>query len=329
MGRMTFDELVQQSQDICVDDQSVSYTGMTDTLTFIKREINNTISDIHSLMKEYRLEPPPKTIRTEAEETYYAYPSGLLKAESFTIDIGSITPPLKIVQSQQEWDNFQQVAIISGFPTHVFPRRDDFGLYPTPSDAFTLTITGSYHPVRMTAGDYQTGVVAVTNNSDVITTTGGSFTQSMVGRWFSLSDGTTLTPNGEWYRVDGYISTTQMRLSRPYGESTAQGQTYIIAQSPELPEELHQYIPYKVGSVYWHTRRHDSVRAQELANYYYTGDFNNTRRTGSIRNGILATLHDMQTNGRGNGPLIETKSRYFSDGYLNNTIWGTTISDNS
>lgn len=326
---MTFDELIQQSQDICTDDQTVSYTGMTDSLTFIKREINTTISDIHALMKEYRLEPPPKTLRTVADRTYYAYPSGLAKAESFTVDIGTITPPLKIVQSQQEWDDLQRIAIISGYPTHVFPRRDDFGLYPTPSDAFTVTVVGSYSPVRMTASDYVTGVVQVTYNSDIITTTGGVFTPSMVGRWFSLTDPTSLIPNGEWYRIGSYISPSSLGLSRTYAEETQQGCTYVIGQSPEIPEEIHAYIPYKVGSVYWTVRRQDSSRSQELLNYFYTGDFNNSRRSGRARAGILQALNDMQTHGRGNGPLIETTGSRYNSNYLNNTIWGTTLSDSS
>mgnify|MGYP003557614068 FL=1 len=329
MSKMTFGELQQQSIDICIDDQSTSYTGMTDTLTFIKREINNAVSDIFTLMKEYRLEPPPKTINTVANKIYYPYPPGLMKPRSFTVDIGTLIPPLKIVQSQKEWDWLQQMTNTSTFPTHIFPRRDDFGIYPTPTSVQTVTIVGSYQPTRMTRDDYSAGVVTVTYGDETVTTSNATFTEAMVGSQFILTDSTSFIPNGNSYRIASFTSPQSIELSRTFMEDTAQGQHFVIGQSPEIPEELHYYIPYKVGSVYWHTRRHDSVRGQELANYFYTGDYNNTKRSGKMTGGILATLNDLRTNGRGSSNLIETYGGGEDEAsiYMRNTIWGVTISD--
>lgn len=327
--RMTYGELQQQSIDICIDDQSTSYTGMTDSLTFIKREINNVVSDIFTLMKEYRLEPPPKTISTEANKIYYSYPPGLMKFRTLTIDIGTIVPPLKIVQSQQEWDRLQEIAITSGFPTHVFPRRDDFGIYPTPDNVFTMTIVGSYQPVRMTQNDYTVGVVSTTNGSKTVTSSSATFTSAMVGSWFVLTDSTSLIPSGEWYRVESFTSSGSIELSRTFTEDSVQGHTYMIGQSPEIPQELHQYIPYRVGSRYWYIRRQNSSRGQELDNYFYTGDYNNTKRSGRIIGGVISTLNDLRTNGRGSSNLIETYTRGNDQNYMTNTIWGTTLSDST
>lgn len=323
---MTYGEIIQASTDICIDDGSVSYTGMTDTATFIKREINNTVSDIFTLMKEYRLEPPPKTLYTKAATKFYSYPPGLMKAKTFTIALNTITPNLKIVQSQAEWDNLQTIQITSGFPTHVFPRRDDFGIYPTPASAYLVTIVGTYQPVRMTASDYSTGVVKVINGSSTIQASGGAvFTPSMVDSWFCLTDSTGFISDGKWYRLASYTSNTLMDLSRTFTEDSAQGQNFIIGQSPEIPDELHQYIAYKVGSIYWHTRRHDSTRAQELLNYYFTGDFNNEKRSGRVQGGILTTLMDLQNKGRGSSNLIETGGRQVSTNYIENTPWNTVL----
>jgi hypothetical protein len=326
--RSTFSDIIQQSKDICIDDQSTTFTGMTDSLTFIKREINNTVSDIFTLMKEYRLEPPPKTIQTEADVIYYSYPPGLMKPESFTIGLNVQTPPLRIVQSQQEWDRIKSISLTSGYPTYVFPRRDDFGIYPTPNDVYTITIVGSYQPVRMTVDDYTTGVVGVTNGDETISTTGSVLTSAMVDRWFALTNSTSLIPSGKWYRISSFTNDSSMELSRTFTELSSSGQTFVIGQSPELPEELHQYIAYKVGSVYWHTRRHDSNRAQELANYFYTGDFNNTKRSGRITGGVISVLNDLKTMGRGNSNLIETGGVYRND-YITNTIWSTILTDSS
>lgn len=325
---MTFSEIQQQVIDIAIDDQSTSYTGMTDSLTFIKREINNTVSDIFTLMKEYRLEPPPKTIQTEASTTYYPYPPGLMRAESFTSTLTTMRPPLKIVQSQKEWDSLQTITNTSGFATYVFPRRDDFGVYPTPSSEYTITIVGTYQPVRMTVDDYTSGVVRVVNGDKTIVTTGSTLTSAMVDRWFSLTDSTSRISNGAWYRLAEFTNDSHMELSRTFYESSAEGQTFVIGQSPELPEELHQYIAYKVGSVYWQTRRGDANKAQELSNYFYTGDFNNINRRGKMIGGVLATLNDLQNKGRGSSNLIETGGETGGD-FISNTIWGTTLSDSS
>ena len=327
--RNTFSELILASQNICIDDQSTTSTGLSDSLTFIKSEINNSVSDMFALLKEYQLEPPPKTLSTIASTTYYPYPSGLMKPESFTIDIGSHTPPLKIVQSQQEWDRLQQIKITSGFPTHVFPRRDDFGIYPRPASVYTVTIVGTYQPVRMTVTDHAVGNVTVVKDSATVTTSSGLFTSDMVDRWFALTDSTSLVPSGRWYRILSVTNATTLELSRTFNEGSVSGQTYVIAQSPEIPEQLHQYIAYKVGASYWQLRRQDAVKAQELLNYFYTGDYNNSKRSGRMVGGVLLTLNDLRGNGRGNSNLIETGGAEYDNSFLANTIWGTTLLNSS
>lgn len=324
---MTYGELIQSCVDICVDDQSTSYTGMTDTLTFIKREINTAISDIFALMKEYKLEPEPKTIDTVADQIYYPYPPGLMKPRSFTVDIGTINPELKIVQSQSEWNNLQQTSVTSGYPTRVFPRRDDFGIYPTPNDVYEVTIVGSYQPIRMTQSDYTTGVVTVTEGSTTVTGS-GAFSEEMVGSWFCLTSGSGGIANGNWYRVAEHVTPQRIELSRTFTESSDQGRYFVIGQSPEIPEELHQYIPYKVGSLYHLIRRRDDVQAKRLENYFYTGDTTNAQRVGSMVGGVLLVLNDLKNKGRGSSNLIETSSGYRRDPLMD-TVWGTTLTDSS
>ena len=321
--RKTFSNLIQASKDICIDDQSTSYTGMSDSLTFIKSEINNTVQSIYALMKEYKLQPLPRTASTVASRTYYSYPPDFSKLESVTITSG-IVQPLRIVQSQEEWDRLTQITM-SGLPTHVFPRQYDFGLYPTPAAVYTMTLNGNYNPVNLTTTDYSTGTVTATLNSTAIAGVSTVFTAAMVNRWFALttSDG---IAQGNWYKVNTYTSGVSIAITPNFAEATAATQPYIIGESPDIPVELHEYIPYKVGSVYWHTRRGDANKAQELANYFYTGDFNNSKRTGRMTGGILSALNDLRTNGRGNSNLIETGGVDYNSNYITNTIWGTTLS---
>jgi len=130
--RYSFTDLQQMSRDLCLDDTDDSFTSLSSFPEYNKREINETISFIYRLLREYKLQPPAKTVATIANTIYYPYPAGLSKIESVVADIGTHSPPLKIIESQERWDYLQQLPITSGFPTMIFPRRDDFGIYPTP-----------------------------------------------------------------------------------------------------------------------------------------------------------------------------------------------------
>lgn len=322
--RYTFTQLQQIVTDLCIDDQTTSTTGMTSTDVFIKREINSTVSFLFSLLREYQLQPGPRTASTVAAQTYYAYPADLSKIESITINIGINTPPLKIVQSQEEWDILQQLPITSGFPTHVFPRQSDFGIYPTPSGVYTMTINGNYRPVNMTENDYITGTIGCTTGSAVITGSGTTFTSAMVDRFLVLTTGG--VPYGNWYKIASYQSATQVTLSTIFTDlTTTSSLSYLIGQSPNIPDELHEFIPYRAASTYWQTRRKDNTQSSRFMNYFYTGDFDNPNRRGNIRGGVLAVLNDLKMKGRSNSNLVETKG-YDNPSYLTNQIWSTVLS---
>ncbi len=321
--RHSFNQLIQTCRDACIDDTTATYTGLTDTTTFIKREINNTVGFIFNLMKEYRLQPGPRTASTVASQKYYSYPPDFSKMESLTITNGTNNTPLKIVQSQEEWDRLQQITISSGYATSIFPRQYDFGIYPTPSAAYTMTLNGNYNPLNMTASDYTTGTVTVTNNNATITVSGGTFTSAMVGRWFALttSDGVV---SGNLYKVLSYTSSTSMQLTIPISESSGSGLTYMIFESPEIPEELHEYIQYRVASNYYMLRRKDREQANALLNFFYTGDYINPKRRGNIKGGILATLKDLKERGRSNSQIVNMGPDRYETNYITNSLWGST-----
>ncbi len=322
--RYTNSQLLQATQDACINDDSISYTGLSSDIVFLQREINNTVGDIFRLMKQYRLQPPPYTKVTVASTIYYKFRPGVTKLESMTVSVGSQNIPLKIVANQQEWDRLQQVPISSGFPTHVFPRRDDFGIYPTPQGVYTMNITANFSPVNMTAVDQSDGAVAITNNSATVTGTTTSFTASMEGRWFAIT--TNGIPSQNFYRIDTVTNATSLTLDRPIVEDTASSQTYLIGESPEIPDELHEFIPFRAASVWYMLRRKDNIHAQELLNYYSTGDYNNNKRSGNLKGGVLSVLRDMVENGRGNSQITETGGGDDGTNLIRDGIWSTVLS---
>ena len=324
--RYTYDQLVTASQDVCIDPNDTEYSGLSDTKTFIKREINNTNTDIFNLLKNYKLQPPPYTEPTVAGQIYYSFRPGFNKLTSLVVNVGTYKPPLRIVESEAEWNSLQSVPIISGWPTHVFPRRDTYGIYPTPQTVYTMTLSGIWEPVNMTVDDYNTGTIAWTNGSAAIVGNGTTFTASMVGQWLgsTASDGTV---NSNFYRVATYTNATHNTVDRNVIDTTGSGLTFLIGQTPEIPEDLHQFIPYRVGANYYGIRRRNPTLGQQYLNYFWTGDYNNPKREGEVIGGVLNVLHDLLNKGRSNSGLVETGGATGTVDIIRNASWTSLITD--
>jgi hypothetical protein len=322
--RETYTSLLKAAKDYVVDPSSTTFTSLSSPEAFLKREINHTLRAIFDLMKEYKLQPLPRTASTVEGQIYYHNPPGLSTIESVTIAIGALVLPLKIVESQAEWDYLQQFPTSTGFPRAIFPRRDDFGLFPTPQDIYTLTLAGNYQPINIGVDDYAGGTVTVTQNTRNLVGDSTSWTSAMVGRWFTPTD-SDFVSNGNWYRVSGYTSATSLTIESYFEDSDLAAATYLIGQSPEVPMELHEYIPYRAAAIYYGTKRRDQKQAQRLLNFFYTGDFENTNREGNFKSGVLGVLQGLKEKGRGNSQMTEMgmpeQGRSLGDG-----IWGTTIS---
>lgn len=324
--RFTFSELIQDSQDVCIDDDTTTYTGLTDTESFIKREINSTNTDLFNLLKKYKLQPPPYTDTTVANQIYYNFRPGFSKLTSLTVNVGTYVPPLRIIESEDEWNVLQSVPTISGWPQAVFPRRDTYGIYPIPQYAYTMTLTGLWIPLNMTVVDYVTGTIQLVNGTPNIVGSGTTFTASMVGSWLATTDATRGIPNGNFYRIATWTDATHMTVDRNVIDTSASGLSFVIGQSPEIPEELHQFIPYRVGAAYYGLRRRNPTLAQQYLNYYYTGDYNNIEREGEIKGGVINVLNDLLEKGRDNSGLVETGGSSAMADIIRDASWTTIIS---
>lgn len=298
--RETFSTLIQTSKDFCVDPKTTSSTSLTNTQSFIKREINRTVQFTHKkLQKVFKTKNLPKTMSTVTDQQYYAYPPGLNVIDTVTIDNDTSIPPLRVIQNQREWDYLNSSPTTSGIPSHIYMRGRDFGLFPIPGSAYTLTLVGRFHPKAMSAVDYNFNTVSISQNSQTLTGSATTFTNSMTGRYFSETDSNG-EAIGEFYKIGSFSSTTSLSLETNFEETSLSGSTYLIGESPEIPEELHEFIPYRVASIYYGTKRRDSKKAQEYLNFYYTGDWYNSRRSGVIEGGLLGFIQDYAKNGSDN-----------------------------
>jgi hypothetical protein len=325
--RETYTTLLQTSQDFCIDDSTTSTNALSPSSTFLARQLNSTVQYLHALTKNYKTQPLPRTFSTVADQVYYHYPPDLLSMESLTLTVGGIPYTLRPIHSQEEWNHLQELDVSSStVPQYFFPRQSDFGIYPTPADVYTGTLVGNFFPQRLSVADYVTGTVAVAQNSQTVTGTSTTFTAAMVGRWFAEADSNGLAV-GKWYRISAYSSATSITLESFFEESALSGSNFIIGQSPEIPEELHEFIPYRTAAVYYSTIRRDAARAQELLNFFYTGDFGNTKRGGGIKGGVLGVINEYKNKGRANSQIAYLhKSTNVSVYPYRNEAWITTLS---
>lgn len=271
--RLTFTDLQSRCQDGSGGDTS------TASLTFFKQRLNTRYENILSSLPAW-VTQITKTFSTVASQQFYHYPPNIRSVASLKIAIGSQDYTIKPVFSYAEWNRLNAIEIESGaIPEKIFNRRDDFGIYPIPQDAYTGTIVYNIRAGGMTKSDYITGTVTATENSTTIEGSGTTFTggNAAVGMWFSLAD-TNGESRGSWYRIASVTDADTLDLENYFEEETEAGASYIVGESPEIPADMHELLFYGTMSDYFAEKRQDTTKAQGWENKYYTGDFNNSSR---------------------------------------------------
>jgi len=225
---------------------------------------------------------------------YYPYPEGEIDIEGIVVTVGSVNFPLKIVNSLYNWQQLNAILIqASALPQFYFPRTDDFGIWPIPQVAYSGVISYHYRDRNLSVADYTTGSIAVTANSTTITGTSTSFTPAMVGRWFTITD-PTVSGQGYWYRIAAYTSPTVLTLNVPYTGSASASATFLIGETPEIPEEGHMVLCDGITASFYQHMRKDPDNAAKYLNLFWTGDLGNSKRDegdSSIAGGLIGMIN--------------------------------------
>lgn len=209
---------------------------------------------------------------------YYPYPIGEISVDGMYITVGSVNYPLQIINSIYEWEKLNAIQIqASALPQFYFPRRDDFGIWPTPQTVYTGKISYHYRDRNLSVVDYSTGTITATYGSNQIIGSGTTFTSAMVGRWITITD-TTVGGQGYWYRITGFTDTTHVSIYQPWPNTTAAGATYNIGETPEIPEEGHILLVDGTTADFYTSLRKDLENGSLYENRFWTGDPNNSTR---------------------------------------------------
>ena len=295
-------------------------TASSDTTinTFLENWINRGYKFVQAELDNYTTHVV-RTASTVASQQFYHKPPDVVTIESIAITINSIDYVLEPLGSTRHWDELNAVTFSgTAIPTVFFQRRDDFGVWPIPQDAYTMTMSFIPRFRDMSIDDFTTGTVTVTNGDATLTHSATGFTAAMVGRWFKTTD------DGQWYRVASFTDTANMELENVFQSTTAAGANFTIGESPEIPEELHEILAYRAAQMYFMQKRNDLKSASIWGNMFFTGDpQNSSRRIRDAAGGLLGAKK--RYSARASTGIIRHRRRLRGDIFLEKAF-ATTIS---
>lgn len=280
---------------------------LADFYANLAQRYNMILAKLHDYMVQKTI-----SMSTVAGQQYYFYPNGIVNIESIVVTIGNVHYPTGFVNSQYQWDWLNSLTVQpTAIPQFVFPRRDDFGIYPIPGDIYDVTFNFHYRDRGLTVADYTTGTVTVTNNSATVTGAGTTFTPAMVGRFLQVVTATN-SGYGYFYRIAAYVSATEVTLQIPYEGATGGTLIYRIGQCPEIPDEGHIILVDGITADFYSGIKHDAETSTWFNNKFFTGDGQNgSRKEGdnTIAGGLIG-LYNQYTD-RNMERVIERKKEIY------------------
>ena len=287
---------------------------------FRDRELNNAQTFILGYLKSF-LQTTVRTTSSVADQQYYSYPvDAVLPLLSAVYVDGNQRYPLQVVEGPDEWNRLNAIQVEAlSLPQFVYPRARDFGLYPTPQDSDdTIELEFNLFVKDMSNADYTTGTVTVTTNSATVTGSGTTFASWMAGAWFKA-------PDGLWYRIESFDSTTQLTLETVFEGSTASGQTYTVGESPNLPPELIEIIPHYAAAKWFGGPKKDLKAARYHHRMFWTGDPDiSAVNENKAQGGLLGARKRYAS--RSDSSIVHMSGGSVRDSLQSRSIWGETLS---
>lgn len=251
---LTFTQLTNRASDIVG-------TSDTTTVTNIKQDLNQGLRLFKNAARRYWTRQE-KTTNLVSSQQYYQLPSDVVRVTEVKVVANGLVFPLEEVSSEYQWNQLNIIpAVTINVPTYYFVRGyNEIGLWPTPSFNQTSGLTVSFEP-RLTDMSIEdvTGTATVTVNSVTVTDSATSFTQSMIGRYLQVTDGT----DGNWYKIGSYTSTSVIGLENYYQGITG-SRPYLIGQSPDIPEDYHLGLVYFAAYNFFLKRKDNNTATMYL-----------------------------------------------------------------
>lgn len=257
---MTFQEMYTSYGEISGD-------SSTANIARGKRDINIGNNIFHARLNNY-FTRKKKTANLEDGVYSYQLPSDCIKITAIGyLDSNGRERPVTQIRSRAQWTQLRASQQSSNRIIHFFvPSADEIELYPTPSEDIDDGLIIYYKPrgQNMTATDYTTGTITLTDGEVTVTGSGTAFTDAMIGRILRDTDGS----SGYEYRIAERTNGTELLLEEPYSGLSGSGITYLIGEAPLYPVEFH-YAP-----VDYALQRYFELNGDPKSAKYHEGNFN-------------------------------------------------------
>lgn len=253
---LSWQDLYTQAQDLAQDDSDLA-------LVFLKRNINLGIHRVENALGSF------KTVKTGTRTTTvntYEYDNfaDMIRPKSAYLTVGTTRYPLILVKSEDEWQSYRRrsTSFYNDAPTHIYFEADNFEIYPgSQSAGNVLTVKYEAGGKDLQYADYTDGnITTLANGGTVVTGSGTTFTQAMVGRWFKID------ADGDWYKILTYTSATSITLDRPYqGTAISAGSSaYTIGEMPIIPSDTHMIPVWYALEKYFRGYKQNNDKANEF-----------------------------------------------------------------
>ena len=252
--------------------RAVDMTGLnpvtnTQDLNNIKADVNQGLRLFKNASRRYWTRAE-KSASLVANQQYYLLPADLVRVTEVKVISNGLTFPLTQVDSEAIWNKQNIIPSMTiNLPLYYFIKGGgEIGLWPVPSQTTTNALIVSYEPrladmslddVTNTVNSANTSVTAtVSAGSTIVSFTGSIISANMVGRYFTVNDGT----DGNWYQIGIFDSSTQFELVGDYQGISGGAHTFVIGQGPDIPEDYHLGLVYYAAYQYY-LKRSDNETA--------------------------------------------------------------------
>lgn len=238
--------------------RAVDITGLNMTTNL--QDLLNCQTDINQGLRLFKNASRRYWTRAEksaslvANQQYYLLPADLVRVTEVKVISNGLTFPLTQIDSEAIWNKQNIIPSMTiNLPLYFFIRGNgEIGLWPVPSQTTSNALVVSYEPrlpdmsvddITSTVNSLAPTIVTATATAGAttVTFTSSIISANMVGRWFTVNDGT----DGNWYQIGAFNSSTSFELVGDYQGISGGSHTFVIGQAPDIPED------YQLGLVYY------------------------------------------------------------------------------
>lgn len=213
---------------------------------------------------------------TVAGQQAYNLPFNDKQIINTTVLIGSVLWQPQEIATRKAFDALNVIPFNNNYPQYYYIYTNQLLIWPTPAEnGNPITMNYKRRIKDLSAADYSTGTVTVTNASTAVTSSGSSFTQNMVGRWLNVPMTTSDATSGdnEWYQIAAVPTSSTLTLNNQYqgGTATSVSTGYVIGEVPILAEDFQDLPLYRALYIYHNSIVGNETKSNEYKRLYDEG----------------------------------------------------------